>query len=63
MKDYEIICIKYKGTIYPMTDNEWDEIGERYQCYSAMYCGTSDWMLLSEYLKDLIDLKSAEEKK
>lgn len=64
MKDYEMICIKYKGTVYPITDDEWSTI---FHCYCGYYDGMMTLrrvpILFAQYVKELLKLKIAEKKR
>ena len=61
--DWDMLCIKHHGTVYLITDAEWDEIQIGYNDYrhewltkGCWYDEDSEVMPFSQYLNALISL-------
>ena len=59
MKDYNMLCIKYRGTVYILEDRDWDIIARDYE-YECWDDHEGYVKTFSQYVKELIELKIAE---
>jgi len=56
--DWDMLCIKHHGTVYLITDEEWDEISDSYNVYrnGLLLKGPTTCVTFAYWLKSLISL-------